>query len=93
MTETYYDSTAITEVLTSEQIDNSTIEVNTLIREKVETRTYDYYFLVRQLEAIQADLASYTVARNAEIAEIEALLALFTEIPPAIVTDNPYSLT
>lgn len=93
MTETYYDSTAIKEVLTSEQIDNSTIEVNTLIREKVETRTYDYYFLVRQLEAIQADLAAYTVARNAEIEEIEALLALFTEIPPAIVTDNPYSLT
>lgn len=87
MTETYYDST-IEEVLTSEQIDVSTIEVNKLIKEKVVTNTYDYYFLVEQLARVQDDLHQYTIARQAEIEEIQTLLSHFTEIPPVDNSQN-----
>lgn len=81
MTETYYNDPIVEEILSVEQIDETTVEVNKLVREKVQTTTYDYFFLVKQLATIQADLAAYTIARQTEIAEVEDLLSHFTIIP------------
>lgn len=81
MTETFYNDPIVEEILSVEQIDDTTVEVNKLVREKVQTNTYDYFFLVQQLATIQADLAAYTTARQTEIAEVEDLLSHFTTIP------------
>jgi len=57
------------------KIDENTIEVTKTIPVKEEVTKYDYNFLIAQRKAIQADLDKYVAARQAELAEVNALIA------------------
>ena len=56
------------------KIDEHTLEVT---REELVTKTdkYDIYFLLKQRVDIQKSLHDFTVAREAELAEVDELLA------------------
>lgn len=58
----------------TKKVDEFTIEVK---KETVETvvQKYDYNFLLSQKKAIEGDLAKFTAARQAEIDEVDALIA------------------
>lgn len=56
------------------QVDEYTIQVT---KQTVQTvvQKYDYAFLLAQKKAIEEDLAKYVAARQAELAEVNALIA------------------
>lgn len=59
----------------AEKVDDYTLQVTTIIPAKTETRKYDYKYLLDQKAAIENDLARYTAERQAELAEVNALIA------------------
>lgn len=70
------------------KVDEFTIAVT---KETVQTvvRNYDINFLLAQEKAIEADLAKYTAARQAELAEVRALIVECEKLGiVAEVTDN-----
>jgi galactokinase/mevalonate kinase-like predicted kinase len=56
------------------KVDEYTIQVT---KEVVQTtvQKYEYNYLLAQKKAIEEDLAKYTAARQAEISEVNALIA------------------
>ncbi len=56
------------------KVDKYTIQVT---KEVVQTtvQKYEYNYLLAQKKAIEEDLAKYTAARQAEISEVNALIA------------------
>lgn len=59
----------------TKKVDDFTIEVTKEIPAKADVRKYNYNFLLAQKKAIEADLAKFTAARQAELAEVNALIA------------------
>lgn len=58
----------------TKKIDEFTIEVTREVPAKEEVKNYDYNFLLAQKKAIQADLDKFTALRQAELAEVNALI-------------------
>jgi hypothetical protein len=58
----------------SKKIDEHTIEVTTEVPAKAVVKKYDYNFLIAQKKSIQDDLDRFTAARQAELAEVNALI-------------------
>jgi len=59
----------------AKKIDEFTIEVTKEIPAKAVAQRYDYSFLLSQKKAIEEDLAKFTEAGQAELAEVNALIA------------------
>lgn len=57
------------------KIDDNTISAEVTIPAKVETRRYDYGFLKQQRLTIQADKDRYDALRDAELLEVDTLIA------------------
>ena len=57
------------------KIDDQTISAEVTIPAKVETRRYDYSFLKTQRATIQADKDRYDALRDAELLEVDTLIA------------------
>lgn len=75
------------------KVDEYTIEITRVITLPDVVVQYNYAQLVAQRAAIQADLAAYTAARQAELAEIDVLIAhceaLGTTAPTDPIIENP----
>lgn len=57
------------------KIDEHTIQVTTEIPAKAVVQKYDYNYLLSQKKAIEEDLAKFTAARQAELADVNTLIA------------------
>jgi len=62
-------------MMETKKIDEFTIEVTKEIPAKAVAQRYDYSFLLSQKKAIEEDLSKYTAARQAELSEVNALIA------------------
>lgn len=58
-----------------QKISDTKISVEKVIPEKIEIIEYDYDFLLRQRDAIQAQKDEQMTQRDAELAEIDELLS------------------
>ena len=60
-------------MMDAKKIDEFTIEVTKEVV-KTDVKKYDYNFLLHQRKCIEEDLAKFTAARQAELAEVDALI-------------------
>jgi hypothetical protein len=77
--------------ITVSKIDETTIQVSKEIPVSVDVAKYDLNFLLAQKKAIESDLAKYTNDRNAELAEVNMLIAECEKlgIKPKVVEEVP----
>jgi len=59
----------------TKKIDDYTLQVTRVVPAQEIAQKYDYNFLLHQKESIEKDLARYTSERQAELNEINGLLA------------------
>ena len=83
------------------KIDDQTISAEVTIPAKVETRRYNYAFLKQQRATIQADKDRYDALRDAELLEVDTLIAeadklgvgvkaeVVVEVAPEVVVEVP----
>lgn len=62
------------------KISDTEIEITKEVPKEVVVHKYDYNFLIAQREAILADLQRYTQARQAELDEVNQLIAKCEEL-------------
>jgi len=59
----------------TKKIDDYTLQVTRVIPAQEIAQKYNYNFLLHQKEAIEKDLAGYTADRQAELDEVNVLIA------------------
>lgn len=75
---------------TYEKIDDFQISITKTIPVEVVTNTYDLTFLKKQVVDIQAQLDAYTLARQAELDEVNILI---TEAEKLGIVEKPIEIT
>ena len=84
------------QTITAVKVDEFTIQITETKQPVVTVKEYDINFLVSQLKSIQASKDAFNAARDAEIAEINALLQHCEEhnviAKPEVLTEEPINI-